>query len=204
MAEVRSKTNWAAIIASVVAGMLLIALVIVGLRSCSGPTPAPANPTPVVMAQQPTVAVVAPTAAPKQTGQFVSLNYDESNSDPLTPGQSQLIALYLRIAAPITQAELENAISQIQQEAATTKAATFQGSTLTLDQRQAWAVWCSNATNVDPPADVSLVHEITLLHPNTLGRVWIQVPFAAGVPLRSDNTWRGCNSSSGFWAVAVR
>jgi hypothetical protein len=141
-------------------------------------------------------------AAPSVSA-YVSLNYDETNGDPLTPGQSQLIALYLRIPAPITQTQLETAVSQIQQEAAAANATTFQGSTLKLDQHQAWLVWCSDATQVDPPADVSLVHEITLLDPSTLGRVWIQVPFADGVPIRSDDTWKGCNSQTGFWAVAV-
>jgi hypothetical protein len=113
----------------------------------------------------------------------------------------QLIARYLRIAAPISQASLEAAISQIQQEAVAAHATTFQGQILTLDQHQAWLVWCSDGTQVDPPSDVSLVHEVTLLASNTLGRVWIQVPFAMGVPLRTDDTWKGCNPS--FWAVAV-
>lgn len=129
-----------------------------------------------------------------------SLNYDESNNDPLSVGQNQLIALYLRLPAPIMQSDLENAISQIQQEAAAVNATVFEGSTLTLDQSVAWLVWCSDATFVDPPADVSLVHEITLLDSTTVGRVWVQVPFAEGVPLRSDDTWVGCNA---FWAVLV-
>jgi hypothetical protein len=158
------------------------------------PTAAPAVEQPAPAQQH--------DAAPSVSA-YVSLNYDETNGDPLTPGQSQLIALYLRIPAPITQTQLETAVSQIQQEAAAANATTFQGSTLKLDQHQAWLVWCSDATQVDPPADVSLVHEITLLDPSTLGRVWIQVPFADGVPIRSDDTWKGCNSQTGFWAVAV-
>lgn len=144
-----------------------------------------------------------PAAGPAAQVPAASLNYDETNADALTPEQTQLIALYLRILAPITQAQLESAVSQIQVEAAASSAVTFQGSTLTLDQNQAWLVWCSDATAVDPPADVSLVHEISLLDVNTLGRVWIQVPFATGVPLRTDDTWTGCNATAGFWAVKV-
>lgn len=132
---------------------------------------------------------------------IVELKYDETGGTNLTSGQSKLIALYLRLKAPISQGALEGAVAKIQQEAATTKAATFEGTTLTLDQRQAWLVWCSNASQVDPPADVSLVHEVTLLDPKTVGRTWIQVPFANGVPLRSDDTWTGCSEK--FWAVAV-
>lgn len=165
-------------------------------------TPVPVINTPTPIPNTPTVAPTQPSVA-VQPNRFVVLNYDESNSDPLTPGQTQLIALYLRIPAPISQASLEAAISQIQLEAAATNTTTLQGPFLKLDQNQAWLVWCSDATQVDPPADVSLVHEVTLLASNTLGRVWIQVPFAAGVPLRSDDTWIGCNSPSGFWAVAV-
>ena len=163
------------------------------------PSDAPIQRPPVDSPQQP------PTEAPVvQSNGFVSLNYDETNNDSNAVGQTQIIAQYLRIPAPIGQTTLEAAISQIQHEAAAANATTFQGNTLTLDQNQAWLVWCSDATQVDPPADVSLIHEITLLAQNTIGRVWIQVPFASGVPLRTDDTWSGCNSPSGFWATAVK
>lgn len=141
----------------------------------------------------------APTAPAALPG---PLKYDETGGVVLAPGQKQLIALYLRLPAPISQNALEGAVAKIQQEAAAAKAMVFEGLNLKLDQRQAWLVWCSNATAVDPPADVSLVHEVTLLDPATVGRVWIQVPFAEGVPLRTDDTWTGC--SGDFWAVAVR
>lgn len=146
----------------------------------------------------PPVSTSAPGPAAVPAG---SLKYDETGGVNLAPGQKQLIATYLRLPAPISQAALEAPVAKIQAEAATAKATVFEGTTLTLDQRVAWLVWCSDATQVDPPADVSLVHEVSLLDPKTLGRVWIQVPFAQGVPLRSDDTWTGCNGQ--FWAVAV-
>ena len=158
----------------------------------AGPTSAPAA---TVVAPGP----VASPAAP--TGSMVSLNYDETNSDPLTQGQKALVAAYLRLPAPISQATLEAAVAKIQQEAAAAKASVLECQTLTLDQKVAWLVWCSDATRVDPPADVSLVHEVSLLDPKTVGRTWIQVPFAAGVPLRSDASWAGCPAK--FWAVRV-
>lgn len=172
-------------------GFLLFLLIGYGMTALVNKVSLPEEPS----------ATLPPPAAPSGSTANTSLNYDETNADALVPGQSQLIAVYLRIAAPITQGQLENAVSAIQQEAAAANATTFQGSSLTLDQHRAWLVWCSDSTNVDPPADVSLVHEITLLASNTLGRVWIQVPFADGVPLRSDDTWTGCNGT--FWAVAV-
>lgn len=220
MAEVRStKTNWAAIIAGVIAGMLLIALVIVGFRSCSGPTPAPANPTPVVMAQQPTVAVVAPTAAPAVSASkveqptqqlatpekptqtaYVSLNYDETNGDPLTPGQSQLIAIYLRAAMGSngTQSAMEAAISSIQREAQAANATVREGNTFVPPRDHSWLVWCSNASGVTEPTDVS---DVFGTHRTGPGKVWVVVPFAAGVPLPTLNTFSNCGGS--FWAVAV-
>lgn len=129
-----------------------------------------------------------------------SLNYDETNSDPLPAGQSRLVAEYLRLESPISQQTLESAVAAIQQEAANVQAETYEGATLTLNQNQAWFVWCSNGTEVDPPADVSIIHEQSLLADGTVGQVWIQIPFADGVPLRSDDTWQGCES---FWAVKV-
>jgi len=166
-------------------------------------------PTQTETASQPAAAPVIepmashPTApAGQQSVPYVSLNYDETNGDPLTTGQMQLIARYLRIAPPISQASLEAAISQIQQEAVATHATTLEGPILKLNQRHAWLVWCSDARKVDPPSDVSVVHEETLLAPETHGRVWIQIPFADGVPPRVDDTWKGC-TETGFWAVAV-
>lgn len=134
-------------------------------------------------------------------GQVGSLNYDESNADPLTSGQTRLIALYLRDAeaAGTTQAAMEAAIVAIQQEAAASNATVMQGSTLTLPQRVAWLVWCSNAQSVDYPADISDVFDLL---PQGPGRVWIQVPFAEGVPLRSKDTFSGCTGGD-FWAVRV-
>jgi hypothetical protein len=168
------------------------------------PTPNAAAPESAAPDVQTMLAGSQPAApAGQQSAPHVSLKYDETKNGLLTNGQTQLIARYLRIDAPISQASLEAAISKIQQEAAATQATTFEGPNLRLDQRQAWLVWCSDATRVNPPADISLIHEVTLLDPNTRGRVWIQVPFASGVPLRSDDTWEGCNSPTGFWAVAV-
>ena len=128
-----------------------------------------------------------------------SLKYDETGGTALVPGQKQLIALYLRLPAPISQAALEAAVAKIQQEAVAANATTFEGLTLKLDQKVAWLVWCSDATKVDPPADVSLVHEITLLAKATVGRVWIQVPFAEGVPLRSEYLTDVCK----IWATRL-
>ena len=110
------------------------------------------------------------------------------------------VAEYLRLESPISQQTLESAVAAIQQEAANVQAETYEGATLTLNQNQAWFVWCSNGTEVDPPADVSIIHEQSLLADGTVGQVWIQIPFADGVPLRSDDTWQGCES---FWAVKV-
>lgn len=176
--------------------VLALALALSACSNARTANNAPATPPPPAQGVP-----ITPPAAPSGSTANASLNYDESNADALTPGQSQLIALYLRIPAPITQSQLETAVSQIQQEAAAANATTFQGTTLTLNQNQAWLVWCSDATQVDPPADVSLVHEITLLAGDTRGRLYIQVPFAQGVPLRTDDTWTGCNGT--FWAVAV-
>jgi len=157
-------------------------------------------------------AVVVKTIVPadEPTGvEFISLNYDETNGDPLIPGQTRLIASYLRFdtvtkkPVTITQKMLEGAITAIQSEASATDATTFEGSILKLNQRHAWLVWCSDARKVDPPSDVSVVHEEKLLAPETYGRVWIQIPFEDGVPPRVDDTWQGCNSEKGFWAVAV-
>ena len=131
---------------------------------------------------------------------FVWLNYDETDGDLLIPGQSRLIALYLREAEGqgTTQAAMEEAVRLIQHEAASANATTMQGLTLTLPQRQAWLVWCSDASKVDYPTDISDVFDML---PQGPGRIWIQVPFAEGVPLRSDDTFLGCTGE--FWAVAV-
>ena len=123
--------------------------------------------TPVALA---TTSAPASTAAPATVASG-SLKYDETGGTALVPGQKQLIALYLRLPAPISQAALEAAVAKIQQEAVAANATTFEGLTLKLDQKVAWLVWCSDATKVDPPADVSLVHEITLLAKATVGRV---------------------------------
>lgn len=141
-------------------------------------------------------ATTAPAAVP--TG---SLKFDETGGMVLAPGQTKLIALYYRLPAPITQAALENAVKQTQLEAKNAKAEVHQGKTLKLDQRKAWGVWCSNATKVDPPSDVSLVHELSLLAATTVGRFWVQVPFAEGVPLRNDDTWTDCQGE--FWATRL-
>lgn len=194
---------WLALIIGVVLGLILGAMLLFWVFPKFSAEPRSSAPP---QAEETEVPVIeeAPTEAPlAEPLTQSSLNYDETNADALVPGQKQLIALYLRIPAPISQTQLEYAVSQIQTEAVAANAVTFQNSTLTLDQHQAWLVWCSDATQVDPPADVSLVHEITLLATNTVGRVWIQVPFAQGVPLRTDDTWKGCNSPTGFWSVAV-
>jgi len=168
------------------------------------PTPTPAEQQTESDATAPDSTASEQPATPddQQSALYVSLNYDETNGDPLTTGQMQLIARYLRIPAPISQAALEAAISQIQQEAVAAHATTFQGQILTLDQRQAWFIWCSDARMVDPPSDVIVVQP-TRPAPETFGSIWVQIPFAPGVPRRVDDTWRGCNSPSGFWAVAV-
>ncbi len=131
----------------------------------------------------------------------LGLNFDETGGDALSLGQSQIAAAYLRIDAPISQGALEAAAASIQREAAAAGVPQFSSATLVLDQNVAWLVYCQNATVVDPPADVSLVHEVSLLAPGTTARFWIQVPFAEGVPLRSDDTWVGCDTN--FLAVSV-
>lgn len=165
----------------------------IATAACLGviPTPEP-QPTPYVPP------VPTPVAPPAEVG---SLNYDETNGDPLTPGQTRLIALYLRDAEAVgtTQAAMEQAVSLIQQEAAAVNATVQQAASLTLDQRVAWFVWCSNASAADFPADVSDVFDKL---PQGPGRVWIQVPFAEGVPLRSKDTFSGCTGGD-FWAVRV-
>lgn len=138
-------------------------------------------------------------AASAPAGPFVSLKYDESG-EFMPEGQTRLIALYLRDAqaAGSSQEAMEKAISLIQQEASTVEATVFEGTTLTLDQHQAWMVWCSNSEGINPPSDVSDVFDNM---PTGPGKVWIQVPFGENVPLRSDDAWTGC--ADGFWAVAV-
>lgn len=152
---------------------------------------APAAPAPAPAAPE------APAPAPVNTR--ASLNYDESNGDPLTSGQTALIATYLRISAPITQQQLESAVGKIQQEGAGAKAEVHEGQTLTLDDRWAWFVWCSNAANVHVPTDVSDTLA-KLYDASTMGHVWVQNNLDPKVPARSDNTWSGCDN---FWAVAV-
>lgn len=169
-------------------------------------TPATTGNPPVDPAKAPAKAtpVPAPTPSPPPAAKasaIVALKYDETGGVKLVVGQSKLVAEYLRLESPISQSALESAVAQIQLEADKAKVTRHEGSTLTLAQDQAWLVWCSNATAVDPPADVSLVHELTLLAGDTFGRIWIQVPFAEDVPLRSDDTWSGCSAQ--FWAVAV-
>lgn len=163
------------------------------------PTPVPATPTQPAV-QQPAAPAPEPTAVPPTTIQFTSLNYDETNLDRLTTGQRQLVALYFREAmkAGSTQAAIEAAIKEIQQDAAAAKATTFEGATLKLDQHWAWLVWCSDASGVDYPTDTSDVFDKLAQGP---GRVWIQVPFASGVPLRTKDSFSGCNGK--FWAVAI-
>lgn len=134
---------------------------------------------------------------------FIALKYDETGGTGLTSGQTRLAALYLRDAmgAGSTQSAMEAAIASIQREAAASHATTFQGATLTLDQHQAWLVGCSDASRVDFPADTSIVFDKM---PKGPAQVYIQVPFAQGVPIRTKDTFSGCNAPAGFWAVAVR
>jgi hypothetical protein len=161
----------------------------------------------VWVASEPPAELSTSSAAPLTTGAvpavtYTSLNYDETNSDPLTVGQNRLVAEYLREAmgAGGTQAAMESAIMAIQIEAANAQASVFEGATLILDQHHAWLVWCSDASGADFPTDTSDVFD-TLRQGH--GMVWIQVPFAPEVPLRSKDTFSGCNSPTGFWAVAV-
>lgn len=184
---------------AIIGWFVILVLVVISLSSCT--TPAAARYS---AASQPTNAPASATApantpaAPANT--TVSLKYDETGGTELTPGQTTLIATYLRMTAPIAQSNLEQAVGQIQQEAANAKAEVHEGTTLKLDQRVAWFVWCPNSTEVNPPADVSDILD-KLLANETLGKVWIQVPFAEGVPLRNDDTWQGCPGK--FWAVAL-
>jgi hypothetical protein len=143
-----------------------------------------------------------PNPVPAASAPAASLKYDETGGVTLTTGQTRLVADYLReaMAASGTQAAMEKAIASIQIEAANAKATTAQGKTLKLDQRVAWLVWCSDSTNADFPTDTSDVFDKIRQGP---GKVWIQVPFATGVPLRSKDTFSGCNAPSGFWAVRV-
>lgn len=159
------------------------------------PTQAPQN-TAVPAATAP--APEAPTTGP---GAIVSLNYDETNGDPLTAGQTKLVALYLRDAmgASGTQTAMETAIAAIQREAATASATVKQGSSLTLPRSNAWLVWHSNADQVGKvPTDVSDV--LGSLRTGK-GKIWIVVPFAAGVPWPTANTFEANDGQ--FWAVAV-
>jgi hypothetical protein len=152
-----------------------------------------------------TTTLTAPTPAPDADVPAKFLAYDESA--PVTPtGQTHLVALDFRIPAPIKQGQLEAGVGQTQLQAQEVGAEVHEGITLTLDQHTEWLVWCADATNVDEPADVSLVHEVTLLDSATLGRLWIQVPFKEEVPLRSDADWIGCGSGDApgtFWAVRL-
>jgi hypothetical protein len=135
-------------------------------------------------------------------GAPVMLKYDETGGVLLPTGQTKLVADYLRIPGQVSQVQIEAAVAAIQAEAVAVGATTVVTTgTLVLDQHYAWLVWCPDATAVDPPADVSHVMDPSLLDTTTLGRVYIQVPFAAGVPLRTDDTWSGCTA---FWAVAVK
>ncbi len=147
---------------------------------------------------------VAPTVEPSpevEAEKYVSLNYDESNGDALTPGQENIVAKYLRDAeaAGVTQAAMETAIGFIQQEAARVGATVFEGKELTLDQHQAWLVWCSDATGANVPTDASVIFDQL---PQGPGNAWIQIIFDQRVPVRGDNTFKGCNGT--FWAVAVK
>ncbi|MBI5126957.1 hypothetical protein HZA76_00685 [Candidatus Roizmanbacteria bacterium] len=111
------------------------------------------------------------------------------------------MALCLRTAEAdfnVTQAEMEACVVSTQQMAANANATVFEGSELTLDSYQAWYVWCSDATTVDAPTDVSMVFDHL---PTGPGRIWIQNVFDPNVPARSDDTWTGCNGK--FWATAV-
>lgn len=172
-------------------------------RPCVACTPVPVAQQPA--AQQPAVSTPkveqpAPAVPAAQTT-YVSLNYDETNGDPLTPGQSQLIAIYLRVAMGSngTQTAMEAAISFIQNEAQVVHATVKEGDTLTLPRDHAWLVWCSNATQVNAPTDVSDVFGQLR---TGAGKVWIVVPFAAGVPWPSANTFSGCTGAR-FWSVAI-
>ncbi|MBI3577390.1 hypothetical protein HY086_05120 [Candidatus Gottesmanbacteria bacterium] len=142
----------------------------------------------------------APTAAPSMNIIVVSLKYDETGGIKLTPGQQKLVSQYLRdaMAKGTTQPAMESAVRSIQAEATSAKATVYTGNTLALNQLQAWMLWCPNAKEVDTPTDVSDVFNKLEAGP---GKIWIQVPFAEGVPLRTKNTWKGC--PEGFWAVAV-
>ena len=146
------------------------------------------------------IATETPEEFAEVVASFVSLKYDETDGENVATGQTRLIAFYLRDAqaAGATQEAMEQAAAAIQQEADTVEASVFEGNTLQLDEHWAWLVWCSNADGVNPPADVSDVFDML---PQGPARFWIQVPFAEGVPLRSDNTWTGC--ADGFWAVTV-
>lgn len=154
----------------------------------------------IVVNRPPASSAPAAPAGPAAST-YASLKYDETNGTALITGQSKLIALYIRDAMGQngTQQAMEAAISNIQVEAQNTKATVFESSSLQLDQRQAWLVWCSNADTADFPTDTSDVMDKLRHGP---GRIWIQVPFAQGVPLRSKDSFSDCTGGK-FWAVAV-
>lgn len=173
-------------------------------KAATLPTPtapaATATPTPELAKATPTAPAEQPAAIPV-AGPYISLNYDETNSDPLTPGQKNLVAVYLREAmrAGGTQTAMETAIRSIQNEAQEVGATVKEGESLTLPRDHAWLVWCPNATNANVPPDVS---DVFGTHQTGLGKVWIVIPFAPGVPWPQNNTFTGCIGGK-FWSVAV-
>jgi len=146
--------------------------------------------------------VTPTTQAPQENStkatqaEIVSLNYDESNSDPLPSGQDQLVAPLFRFGQPVTQAMLEKVVPIVQLMAKAVGAEVHEGENLHLDSYSAYFVWTPGGC-LNRPTDVSDVLDGNYT-PETSGRVWIQNVFNENVPERSDNIWN-CDA----WAVRV-
>lgn len=156
----------------------------------------------------PTGATPMPGATSVAPSGIVGLTYDRNTpdclnkannpADPLVAGQTTYLAYYLctAIEAGTTQDAVEKAIAEIQKEAAGVGANIWEGQSVTIPEWQAVLVWCSNASGVVTPNDVS--YPIDEQHP-AAGQVYELPPIGGGVNARS---FSGCEA--GFWAVAVR
>ncbi len=140
---------------------------------------------------------------PQPASASSSLNYDESNNDPLPIGQDVLIGPMFRYAdnagnpRNATWEDFLRDIPIVQAIAQLVGAEVHEGSGLVLDSYKAWFVWAPNGKGCNTPSDVSDVLDGRYANDNA-GRIWIQGIFDPQVPARSDNVWQ-CE----IWAVAV-
>lgn len=169
-------------------------------------------------AAQPAVNSPAETPMPEAPDAIVSLNYDRGDpncgdpsnkpGDPLTVGQEAYVAYYLCQAIDAgTDQAMTDAVVSIQKMASTTGAVVWDGKSVTIPEKQAAVVWCSNTTGAVLPNDTAFPlgqEKSTTIEydsPNGLGNVFVIPPIGGGT---TGRTFSNCENGNGaYWAVAV-